>query len=132
MNQSSTEPKFPQTLENLQLHYLSKIHVAEMATWIPQLFHVPVTMGYKAGKMVYDMNTNAKSHLHLVHTLETGEVEWVGRYDRVFDIDTAYDLLYAVKECMCGRPAVNSQWLRAMEHYGVISVHRYTVEKVII
>lgn len=65
-------------------------------------------------EVVYDVHTEAKSHLYLKFTNQ--QCAYYGRYDSGF-INTFNDLLFEVKNCLCGRDYINPSWVAVLKKY---------------
>ena len=63
----------------------------------------------KEGVRWYDVNTGMKSGLSI--SWSNGNCWYEARYDKKGIIEDINDLLYAVKDCRCGRDYANHSWL---------------------
>lgn len=88
-----------------------------------------ITVQSKNGKMFYDMNTGAKSHLHVYAEEQSGKLLWEARYDQSGEMELSDDVEQMVDDitsivhskCMCGRDFVNSSWLERFIEYGYVN-----------
>lgn len=90
---------------------------------------IEISLERKEGKLGYNVNTHAKSGLVLVQDLEEGILKCYKRYssnDVIYlsqDLeDVIKDIAYEVKDCMCSRDYVCSNWLKIMEDFGIVKV----------
>lgn len=81
----------------------------------------------KGGDILFDINTGAKSHLHLKYNEDSDSFIGYRRYgDVVTDIHSVDDLIWEVHDCMLGRDSVNQAWMNLMVEKGIFK----KVEKV--
>lgn len=86
-----------------------------------------ITIMSKDGKVFYDMDTMAKSHLYIYAIPVDNKLMWEARYDRTGEIDlnTVGDNLEEVitalvfNECMCGKDYASSTWFERFTEYGL-------------
>lgn len=88
---------------------------------------IPVTMFKQDGKVMYDIDLRAKSHIHLTQE-QNGDVYAYMRYDRVEKIEDFYDLFFCMPKCMHGRKYMNEKWVEVLDKMGFLS-HRETMQK---
>lgn len=81
---------------------------------------VPVSIIYQNDEIWYDLNTGAKSHLH-IQPLDNGKYAINTRYDglQVVSIHNTDDVVRLVRHCMCGRDYANDGWINLMLKHGV-------------
>ncbi len=80
---------------------------------------ITIEMFYDKKKdcVLYDMNTQAKSHLYLKEE-EDGTFTGYGRYDTIYtDLEDIEDITWKVYLGMYGRPYVNNAWYELMKVY---------------
>lgn len=68
--------------------------------------------------VVHNLNTGMKSHCHLVE--KDGKVMAEMRYDKTAVVEDYDDVLWVVKNCMCGRDYLSGSWLALLLKEGVI------------
>lgn len=80
---------------------------------------VPVSIIYQNDEIWYDLNTGAKSHLHIRPT-DDGKYAINTRYDgtQVVSIRGIVDVVRLVRQCMCGLDYVNDSWINLMIKHG--------------
>ncbi len=86
-----------------------------------------ITIRSKDGKVFYDMDTMAKSHLHIYAIPVDNKLKWEARYDRAgeIDLETCGENLeeeitnIVFNECLCGKDYVSSAWLERFSEYGL-------------
>ena len=71
------------------------------------------------GTRWYDLNTQMKSGLKIA--LFEGKMHFEGRYNSG-TFDDLQELLYKVKDCMCGRDFGSCFWIDLLVKQGVLSV----------
>lgn len=79
---------------------------------------VTLETNVSTGELFYNMNTGAKSHMHIFVRDEKVIAEM--RYGDKEEINDFDDLLYAVKRCMHGRDYMNSEWVSILINEGVL------------
>jgi len=84
---------------------------------------IPVSIIYKNDGIWYDLNTGAKSHLHIypVDGGDRGEYIIDTRYDEphAVHIHQIQDVVWLVRHCMYGRDYANEGWIKLMLEHGV-------------
>lgn len=76
-------------------------------------------------RMIYDLNTGMKSHLHIWYA--DGKAHYSGRYDTQGTFEDWYELLWVVKGCMYGRNFGDCDWLNLLEQEGLLTKKVTTV-----
>ena len=72
------------------------------------------------GNTIVDVQTMAKSHLHLGVDEESGVITAYMRYNETKEIEDVDALLYAVKDCLCGRGYISGSWAALLQKEGVL------------
>lgn len=88
-----------------------------------------ISMSSDNGQVFFDMNTGAKSHLHIYADAQNNKVVWKARYDNSGEINLDNDVENIIEEiasivkyqCMCGRDYVNSSWVERFIEYDLNS-----------
>lgn len=65
--------------------------------------------------VMFDLNTQMKSHCYVRYLKDTDQIVAEGRYGKEEVIENYQDLLSFVKECMCGRDFMNNTWCKILE-----------------
>ncbi len=76
---------------------------------------VRVSVYKRDDKVVFDLNTEAKSHLHLVNDGNKWYAET--RYNNPSEIFDFNSVLCEVYGCMYGRPYISDTWRRILAEY---------------
>lgn len=87
-----------------------------------------ITIRSKDGKVFYDMDTMAKSHLYIYAIPVDNKLAWEARYDKTGEIDlngVGDDLEEVITnlvhdECMCGKDYASSAWFERFAEYNLI------------
>jgi len=72
----------------------------------------------------YDLNTQMKSDLKVSY--QCGELCYEGRYNIKGTCPNLTDLLWQLKECMCGRDFANPEMIRLLVKNGMLTVNTTT------
>lgn len=92
---------------------------------------IEVKLELLGDRILYDVDTQAKSHLYLEYIPESDTFTGYGRYDMVErGIDSIDSLIMAVKDCMHGRDFVNSTWVDIMVERGFATKKVKTIETI--
>lgn len=76
----------------------------------------------KDESILFNVNTGAKSHLHLQLNDDDQTFTGFGRYgDEYGHIETLDDVCSAVHCCMCGRPSIADPWKQLLLDKGYIT-----------
>lgn len=87
---------------------------------------IEITMKMDKSNMVYDLNTNMKSHLYLHWDIDNNCCICWGRYGHEAIVYDYKNLLLEVKNCIKDRDFGNPNWLDLLVKEGVLEI----VEKV--
>jgi hypothetical protein len=90
---------------------------------------IEITLKKENGVVWYDLNTGAKSHLWVAKSPNPGGDETAisqGRYGHKGSINTWSDLMWEVKDCLCGRDYMATNWEGLLAKEGILKVHTKT------
>lgn len=74
--------------------------------------------------VIHNLNTGMKSHCHLVEI--DGKIIAEMRYDKSSVVEDYDEILWIVKNCMCGRDYLSGNWLTLLLKEGVIKANTTT------
>lgn len=81
---------------------------------------IEITLRWDDNKMIYDLNTGMKSHLHIFWDQDSESIHCLGRYNHQATVDTWESLLRQVKYCMHGRDFANFNWIGLLIEAGIL------------
>ena len=87
---------------------------------------IEITIKLDESKIVYDLNTEMKSHLYLHYDATENLCRCFGRYENEGIITDYNDLLWEVKSCLHGRDFGNSVWTDLLIEERVLEVEVIT------
>jgi len=115
--------KFPYNEKELHQITLESMEndITAFINEIMYAFGIPVTCqwDHEDNAILYDLNTEAKSYLHIKYYFSSNHWEGLGRYNKVFELYSLMDVLVAVSEWLHGREFINQQWRNALIYYGI-------------
>lgn len=82
---------------------------------------VSVSLVLHSDEVFYDLNTGMKSHFHIhFYNDRNGSVKTITRYngERMTNVYSIEDLIFMVRDCMCGRDFYNYEWDAVFKKYG--------------
>jgi hypothetical protein len=96
----------------------------EFIDMIQQIVHrgIDVTMKMSEGVLMYDLNTEMKSHLMLHYDTNKEQCDFYGRYGTEGTIEDYRGLLWEVKDCLHGQDFGNQAWLDLLVEEGVLEI----------
>ena len=81
---------------------------------------IEITLRCEDTRIIYDLNTGMKSHLHIYWCDQDQAIKCRGRYYHLSTVDTWDSLLREVKYCMHGRDFANLNWISLLLAEGVM------------
>ena len=82
---------------------------------------IEITLTRRNGKTVYDLNLQAKSHLHLYFDESGAEIHYEGRYDDKGLVDDYRDVLHVAKDYYNYRGFASGLWMNLFVKEGMLT-----------
>lgn len=82
---------------------------------------IEITLSRRDGKTIYDLNLQAKSHLHLYFNESDSEIHYEGRYDDKGIVDDYRDVLHVAKDYYNYRGFASSLWMDLFVKEGMLT-----------
>jgi len=83
-----------------------------------------LSIAKRDGRMVVDLQTEAKSHGWLVE--EGDKVFFEGRYEYKNEVFGIGDVYHGVKGCLHGRDYMSNFWIEALKEEGLLEIYTET------
>lgn len=102
----------------------TQINPVILAPWFVDLLNAQIEITIRKDSelgLLFDLNLNAKSHLHMVHVPDdTPEGRWFAhmRYGEVRRIEDFDDLLHAALSGIHGRGFMHANWAELLRSHG--------------